>query len=352
MAPREISIEGRPVGRDHPTFLVVDIGQAHDGKIDMAHSFVDAAAECGVDAVKFQTHIADAESTLDECLELPKEIGDKTPYDYWKRMEFTPEEWDGLARHARERSIVFLSTAFSPAAVDLLQRIGMPAWKIASGEVRSFDLIDVMCRAGGPVLLSTGMSALAEIEETVQRIRGNGASIALFQCTSQYPTTMEMVGLEVIDEYRRRFDCPAGLSDHSGTVFPGLAAMAIGADLLEVHMIMDHAVFAPDNCVSVTAEEIKLLSRARDAFAAMNVSSLNKDAMAGSLGDMRVTFGKSVAPARELAAGTELSGDMLLMKKPGNGIQASQLGRLIGCRLARDVRPDRLLRWEDVEGNG
>ncbi len=330
-------------------FLIAEIAQTHDGSLGLAHAFIDAAAEARADAIKFQTHIAAAESTLDEQFRVKFSKQDATRYEYWKRMEFTPEQWAGLAAHAAERKIVFLSSAFSLAAVALLQNIGMPAWKVGSGEVASTDLVGAMAATGRPVLLSSGMSTYAEIGAAVQQVRAAKAPVGVFQCTTKYPTPLAEVGLNVIDELRRRFDCPAGLSDHSGRPHPGLAAMARGADMIEVHFALSRSMFGPDVPVSLEPNELRLLADARDAFAEMDAHPVDNDAAAGKLAAMRALFTKSLAPAKALAKGTVLSADMLTTKKPGTGVPPSELPSLVGRRLKNAVGPDRLLRREDLE---
>jgi N-acetylneuraminate synthase len=299
--------------------------------------------------VKFQTHIAEAESTLDEPFRVKFSQQDKTRYDYWKRMEFSPEQWAGLAQHAAERKLIFLSSAFSVAAVDLLKKIGVPAWKVGSGEVATRDLLDAMLAAGGPILLSTGMSTYSEIGDVVGRLRQRGAALALFQCTTRYPVGLDEVGLNVIGELRRRFDCPAGLSDHSGTIYPALAAMAQGADMIEAHIVFNKRMFGPDTPASLTVEEFKQVAKARDAFAQMLAHPVDKDRIAGDLADTRALFGKSIALARSLPAGTVLARDMLTVKKPGTGIPASEIESLVGRRLKRDADAQRLLSRDDLD---
>lgn len=345
-----ISIADRAVGGGAPGFLIAEVGQAHDGSLGLAHAFIDAAAGAGADAIKFQTHIADAESTLDEAFRVKFSKQDATRFDYWRRMEFTAEQWAGLAAHAAERGLVFLSTPFSLAAVDLLRKLGMPAWKIGSGEYRSTDLLAAMTATGKPVLLSTGMSRRDEIAEGVATIRGAGADVALFQCTTKYPTPLAQVGLNVIDELKAAHGCPVGLSDHSGQPFPALAALARGADMIEVHVIFDKGMFGPDVPASLTFDEFRLVARARDAFTEMAAHPVDKDALADELAQMRALFTKSAAPTRALAAGTVLAADMLCAKKPGSGIPATEIPNLIGRRLVRDVSADRLLRPEDLDG--
>ncbi len=344
-----IEIAGRTVGPGQPAFVIAEVAQSHDGSLGMAHAFIDAAAECGADAIKFQTHIAAAESTLDEEFRVKFRRQDETRFDYWRRMEFSPDQWAGLAAHAAEKGVVFLSSAFSVAAVELLRALDLAAWKVGSGEYRSSDLWQAMAVGGAPILLSTGMSEWREIEAAVERVRELGAALALFQCTSRYPTALEHVGLNVIDELRR-FGCPVGLSDHSGSVHPSLAALARGADMIEVHLTLDRRLFGPDVPVSLTPPELALVCEARDALVIMAKNPVDKDAMASDLRDMRGLFSKSLAPKRPLPAGTLLSADMLTAKKPGTGIPAAELDDIVGRRLATDVVPERLLRREDLDG--
>lgn len=344
-----IHIKSRRIGPQAPCFLIAEVAQAHDGSLGAAHAYIDAAAEAGADAVKFQTHIAEAESTFDEPFRVAFSRQDETRYAYWKRMEFTPEQWSGLCTHATERGLVFLSSAFSVAAVELLARLGVPAWKVGSGEVTTRDLLDAMLAAGGPLLISTGMSTYAEIADVVARLRGRGAEVALFQCTSRYPVSLDEVGLNVIDELRRRFACPAGLSDHSGTVYPALAAMLRGADMIEAHIVFDKRMFGPDAPASLTIEEFKLVADARNAFSRMLAHPVEKDRIAADLAPMRATFGKSVALNRSLVAGTVLARDMLTIKKPGTGIPAAEIDSLVGRRLKRDADAKRLLSRDDID---
>lgn len=343
------SVGSRHIGPGQPAFLVAEVAQAHDGSLGLAHAFVDAAADAGADAIKFQTHIASGESTVEEPFRVRFSRQDATRYQYWKRMEFSPDGWRSLAEHARERGLEFLSSPFSMEAFDLLASLGVPAWKVASGEVGSEAMLEAMIRSGKPLLLSTGMSPWNEIDRIVGRIRDAGSPFALLQCTTRYPTPLEQTGLNVIPDFRRRYGCAAGLSDHSGTVYPALAALARGCDVLELHLTLDRRMFGPDVSSSLTVEEFRLVSRARDAFGAMDRHPVDKDAMALELASMRDLFMRSAAPTRALPAGTVLTADMIAAKKPGTGIPASRIPSLVGRKLRREVSPERLLREEDFE---
>lgn len=343
-----ITIAQKTVGEGFPPFLIAEIAQAHDGSLGMAHAYIEAVAQTGADAIKFQTHIAEDESTLDEPFRKAFTTQDATRYAYWKRMEFTEAQWLELANHAREKGLIFLSSPFSLKAVEWLRRIGMPAWKVGSGEFASEELLSAMGNTGAPILFSTGMCSYAEIADITAWFEARQFSYALFQCTSKYPVALEEVGLNVLDELRARFRCPVGLSDHSGSLFPGLAALARGVNLFEAHVTFDRRMFGPDVPASLTIDEFKLLADARDAFTIMRQHPVDKDVMAGEMTQMRRLFTKSVAPVCDLSAGTVLTDEMLCAKKPGTGIPYREKDQLIGRTLIGDVKKERLLRWEDI----
>lgn len=344
----KLVIDNHPIGPNYPAFIIAEVAQAHDGSLGMAHAYIDAAAEAGVDAVKFQTHIADAESTLDEPFRVKFSLQDATRLDYWRRMEFTFEQWQGLAAHARAKSLVFMSSPFSARAVEMLEKLNVPAWKIGSGETVSGDIMNAILATEKPVLASTGMSTFQEIDELVGKFQSEQTPFALFQCTSKYPVNFSEVGLNVIQEMKHRYGCPVGLSDHSGTVFPALAAMAMGAELVEAHIVLDKRMFGPDTPASLTVDDFKLLTRAKNAFHEMTRNPVDKDEMAASMSEMRKMFGKSLAVTQDLSAGTVLTESLIAAKKPGTGIPSDHKDKVIGRVLRRDVFQNQLLRWEDM----
>lgn len=344
-----IEIAGHMVGNGLKPFIIAEVGQAHDGSLGLAHCFIEAAARAGVDAIKFQTHIAREESTLDEPFRVKFSRQDNTRFDYWRRMEFSPNEWAGLNSHAEEKGLVFLSSPFSIPAVDLLEKLGVAAWKIGSGEFWSEELLNTMMAKGKPLLVSTGMSRWAELAEIAEKLSVRKYPFALFQCTSRYPTTLHEIGLNVIERIQREIGCPTGLSDHSGSLYPALAAMARGAAIIEVHITLSRDMFGPDVSSSLTTEEITQLVRARDAFFTMDRHPVDKDRMADELSATRSLFSKSIALAESLPAGTVLERRHLRIKKPGTGIPASEIENIIGKRLQTDAPLERLLKWENIE---
>jgi len=332
-----------------PCAVIAEVSQSHDGSLGMAHAFIDAAADAGADAIKFQTHIASAEGTPGEPWRTRFSPQDETRSAYWRRMEFTPEQWYGLKAHADKRGLSFLSSPFSMAAVELLKRVGVAAWKVASGEINNDPLLDAMADTGLPVMLSTGMSPMAEIDAAVERIQRRGAPLAVMQCTSMYPCPPELVGLDLIPEFRRRYGCAVGLSDHSATIYPGLAAAVLGIEALEVHITLSREMFGPDVVASITTEELRQLVDGVRFIESMRANPGDKASLPDSVTSLREIFMKSVVAAGDLEKGTVLRLEDLTTKKPGTGIPANQLDRLVGRQLRRSVRSDELLSLGDLE---
>ncbi len=342
-------LSGRKIGVGSAPFIIAEVAQSHDGNLNFAHAFIDSAADAGVDAVKFQTHIADAETTQAEPWRIKFSRQDKTRFDYWKRMEFTESAWRGLSDHAAERGLVFLSSPFSLEAAELLQSLNVPAWKIASGEVSNIPLLEKVASTGKPVLLSSGMSTWGELDEAVAIVRSKGAPLAVFQCTTAYPCPPERMGLNVLAELQERYSCPIGLSDHSATIFGGLAAVALGARFVEVHVTFHRKIFGPDVPASLTFEELGELVRGCRFIAASLDNPVDKQKEADSLAPLRSIFTKSIVSKVKLWAGNILAAEDVTLKKPGTGIPSSGLGGLIGRKLKFDIEADTQLQGSDFE---
>lgn len=329
--------------------VIGEVAQAHDGSLGLAHAFIDAIADADADAVKFQTHLAAAESTPGEPWRVKFSKQDATRYDYWKRMEFTEHQWLELRRHADDRGLFFLSSPFSMEAVELLERVGVAAWKLASGELASSTMIDRMLESRIPMIVSTGMSALEEIDTVVENIQAAGIRLAVLQCTTAYPCPPERIGLNLLSVYRKRYGDAVGLSDHSGTIYPGLAAAALGADVLEVHVTLSREMFGPDVASSVTTPELKQLVDGVRFIEKMLANPLDKDRVSGEMAPLRNLFTKSVVARIQIPAGTVLGEEHLAAKKPGTGIPAARLPALLGARTLRTIQQDELLSDADLQ---
>ena len=233
-------------------YIIGEVAQSHDGSLGYAHSLIDLIADSGANAVKFQTHIANCESTYDESWRINFSYEDKYRYDYWKRMEFTKEEWFGLALHAKKRKLDFLSSPFSIEAIELLEKLKVKLWKVASGELYNSMLLEKLWQTRKPILYSSGFSTYADLKKIAQITKLKKIPYGIFQCTTAYPTPPELWNLSSIKKLKKDFDCPIGLSDHSGEIYASLAAVTLGAKIIEVHVNFDKQAFGPDSTSSIT----------------------------------------------------------------------------------------------------
>lgn len=347
---RQICLQNVPKNQTDGRCLIIgEVAQTHDGSLGQAHAFIDAIANAGADAVKFQTHIAAAESTPQEPWRVKFSLQDETRYEYWQRMEFSKAQWAGLKNHADERGLLFLSSPFSMQAVELLDEIGMSVWKIASGEVNNIQLLNRIIATQNPIILSSGMSDWNELDEAVGQVRQAENPLAVLQCTSAYPCPPEKVGLNMLEVLRSRYDCPTGLSDHSGNIFAGLAAATLSAEVLEIHVTLSREMFGPDVPVSITTSELRQFVEGVRSIEKMTANPVEKEAVAAELAPLRQIFTKSIYASSFLPAGTILDNKHLQLKKPGKGIPAAQLPNLIGQKLRRNLQADELLLLEDIE---
>jgi N,N'-diacetyllegionaminate synthase len=345
---KSIIIDGIKIGAEHKPFIIAEIGQAHEGSLGLAHSFIDAVAETGVDAVKFQTHIAHAESCKEDRFRVSFSYEDDTRYDYWKRMEFSHEQWLGLAEHARRRGLIFLSTPFSVEAINLLNDLSVPAWKLGSGDFANVHFIEEIAKTRKPIILSTGMSTYAEIVNCVNVLEKHELNYAILQCTSMYPTPLEKVGLNVLTYLQRSFNCPVGLSDHSGVIMSSISAIVLGASIVEVHVTFDRRMFGPDSISSLTLNELAQLKLYSDQVYKIKSNEVDKDAMAQELLESKILFTRSLALRQPVKRGEIITSDNVTLKKPGIGISPSDLDSVIGKKAKNDISNDRLLYWTDL----
>lgn len=330
------------------TFIIAEIGQAHDGSLGIAHSYIDALANTGVNAIKFQTHIAEAESSIFENFRVNFSYEDKTRFDYWKRMEFEFDQWLGLKNHCEKLGLEFISSPFSCLAVDLLEKIGVDKYKVGSGEVRNKLLIDKICKTGKEILISSGMSTIMELEQSISWINNFNQKYSLFQCTTEYPTSPEDWGLGVIQDLKEKFQVPVGFSDHSGDIYSSLAAVALGADMLEFHVVFSKEMFGPDSKASLTIEQVKTLVKGVRQLEISNSSLIRKDCDNRFL-ELKQLFGKSLCVNKKLKAGYVLTFDDLEAKKPmGRGIDAAEYTNIIGKKLKHDLEKWDFINYQDL----
>jgi N,N'-diacetyllegionaminate synthase len=316
--------------------------------LGIAHSYIDALADCGVDAVKFQTHIASAESSEFEQFRVNFSYEDKTRFDYWKRMEFTPEQWQGLKKHCEDKRVEFLSSPFSVEAVELLEKLNVKRYKIGSGELSNFLMLDAIAKTGKPIILSSGMSDWNELDDSINFLKKYNNKISLLQCTTAYPTQPEQWGLNVMQKMKERYQIEVGFSDHSGDIYACLAATALSAEILEFHAVFNHNMFGPDAKASLNIEQInQLIKGVRAINISLNTPQLKVDIT--NFSQIKTMFGKSLATRIAVKKGNIVSITELESKKPGDkGIPAKYFEDIIDKKWNTDLLANSFINRNDI----
>ncbi len=330
-------------------YIIAEIGNTHEGSLGLAKQFIKAAAECGVNAVKLQTHMFDCESLL--SAPNPPYFKDESRKEYFDRTAFSLDQWKELKRFTEEEMKVdFFSSPFSLEAIDLLSEVGVDTLKIPSGEVNNIPLLEKAAKSGKRVILSSGMSSWEELDEAVTTLQENGcADLVVLQCTSEYPCPPEESGLNVLAELRARYkNIQVGYSDHTMGIAVPLAAVVLGATVVEKHFTLSQKMYGSDAKNSTEPEEFKrLVTEIRNTEKALS-NNVDKDEKVKALGQMKLTFEKSVVTATDLTEGRVIEFDDLAFKKPGDGIPAREYKKVIGKTLTKNISKDQKLTWENL----
>jgi N,N'-diacetyllegionaminate synthase len=345
-----LTLHGRPVGPAEPPFVIAEIGANHNGSLDLAFRLIDAARACGVDAVKFQSWSKRSLISSAEYARNTRYSGNGTLgglAEEVERYQLTPAQHDQIADYCRTAGVCFLSSVFSAAEVDMLDRLGVPAFKVASMDVTHLPLLAYVARKHKPVILSTGMATLGEIERALSVLRSEGSGpIVLLHCVSRYPTSPVEANLRNIPMLAATFGVAVGYSDHTiGTAIP-LAAVALGACLVEKHFTLDKRLDGWDHAISADQAEMQaLVDGARNVFQSLGapIRQVTPQEL-----EKRKSFRRRLVTARALEVGTVLSAEDVDFKRPGTGIGPDELAYAVGRRLARDLGPDDEVEWSDL----
>jgi sialic acid synthase SpsE len=345
---RVIDIGGRKVGSGEPGYVIAEAGANHNRDLGLARALIDAAADAGADAVKFQTYtgsgVYSAKTPHFRYLQ-----DDRSPRDLLDAIAL-PRDWQPeLAEHARVRGVAFFSTPFDSDAVDGLAALHVPAMKIASFELVDLPLIRHAAAVGVPVILSTGMAVYGEIEDAMGAVRDAGNDqVALLRCASLYPSPPEIMNLRAMATMRAAFGVPVGLSDHTTGISVAAAAAALGAELIEKHFTLDRSMEGPDHPFALEPDELRAMVRGiREAEAALGSGRLEGPSDAEAEEMYRLAR-RSVVAAVDIPAGTLVGAEMLTTKRPGYGIRPKDINLLVG-RVARvDIEADDVLTWDMV----
>ncbi len=343
-----VRIGDRPVGGGAPVYVIAEAGSNHDRNLDQAKRLIDVAAAAGADAVKFQTFASDrivAETTvrakyLDDLLS-----PDKSMSDLFRELEL-PREWHAeLFRHAVDAGLDFLSTPFDHEAVDLLDDLGVKAFKVASYELWHLPLIRDVASRGKPIICSTGMANLADVQDAVDTVAATGNDqLILLHCVVNYPPPFRDLNLRAIETLRTAFHVPVGYSDHSPGLTAPIVATALGASVIEKHFTLSRDLPGPDHRFAIEPDELTTMVRAiRDAHDALGTGVKR---MAPAEADLFVTARRSLFAARDIAAGTVIGEDDVAILRPGTGIEVRDLSKVVGRTARRAIARHEPLAWD------
>jgi sialic acid synthase SpsE len=343
-----VMLGNKPVGPGQPCYVIAEAGANHNRDLDTARRLIDTAVEAGADAVKFQTYNgSDLYSTKTPRFTYLGALGERPIHELLDDLAL-PREWQPiLAEHARDQGIEFLSSPFDRAAVDELDALDVAAFKIASFELVDLPLIEYTASKGRPIIFSTGMATLGEIEEALTAARGAGADqFCLLQCASLYPAPARLMNLRALATMRAAFDLPVGLSDHTLGIHVAPAAVALGAELVEKHFTLDRRSVGPDHSFAVEPDELRrMVSDIREVQ-----SALGDGRKAGpsdeEAEEMYAKARRSLVAACDIAEGTAVTREMLTVKRPGFGIKPRFVDAVVGRVATTDIEADEVIVWE------
>lgn len=342
-----VNVGGRIIGEGHPCFVILELG-VNFKTLDEAKNLVDAGASLGADALKFQTFHARTVAMKGAIL-----YDGRGPVDQYEECleseSVETEEFQAeIIAYARSKGVVAFSTPSHPRDVDLLERIGVPAFKFGSDDLTNLPLLRYAARLGKPIFLSSGVSTLGDVDEAIRAIRKEGSDqILLFHCVSQYPAKPSEMNLKTMQTLERAFGVPVGLSDHTGGIAVAIAAAALGAKMLEKHFTLDRSIPGPDNFFSMEPGPMKqIIDGIREAEEALGVPT--KD-IRKSEDAMIVNFHKSLFAVKDIEPGEPVTRDKVDILRPLKGIPAKYLDIVLGLRPARRIRAGEALQWDDFK---
>jgi N-acetylneuraminate synthase/N,N'-diacetyllegionaminate synthase len=346
----KIKKEDKLIGEEEHCFIIAEAGVNHNGNVELAKKLIDTAKDAGADAVKFQTFKAENVVTKNsEKAEYQKETtGKGSQYNMIKKLELTEYDFKELADYAKKKGILFLSSPFDKESVDLLYELDVPVFKIASGEITNFPLLRYIAKKRKPIILSTGMSTLGEVEEALKVIRNEGVEdIVLLHCVSNYPAKIEDVNLKAMETLKQAFKIPVGFSDHTLGITASIAAVASGACLIEKHFTLDRNLPGPDHKASLEPDELKeMVKTIRDVEKALG-DGIKKPTKEEE--EIKKVARRSVVAKVDISEGAIITEDMLDVKRPGTGIEPKYIERIIGKRAKINIKKDELITWSMTE---
>ena len=346
-----VKIGDRNIGDGEHCLIIAEAGVNHNGSIKLAKKLIDAVKDARADAVKFQTFKAENIVIKNaEKAEYQKETTQRgeSQYEMLKKLELTEEDFNELAGYAKKTGILFLSSPFDKESADLLDELEVPAFKIGSGEITNSPLLKHIAKKGKPIILSTGMATLGEVEEALNVIRDEGVEdVILLHCVSNYPARIEDVNLRAMETLKQAFKLPVGFSDHTLGITASIAAVALGACVIEKHFTLDRNLIGPDHKASLEPDELKeMVKTIRDVEKALGngVKIPTKEEE-----EIKRIARRSIVAKVDIPKGTTITEDMMDAKRPGRGIEPKSIDMIVGEKAKEDIRKDEIVTWKMIE---
>ena len=335
-----IKIRNNIISNSSKTYIIAEIGLSHEGILKNAIKMIDAASQAKADAVKFQMHIAEYESSRFEKFRSGYNFKDNTRFDYWKRTAFSQEEWLNIRRYCLKKKIAFICSPFSTRAVEILHKLNVDAWKIASGEFNNYILLNTILKKNKkPIILSTGLTYYKEINEIIKYIKKKNKKIILLQCTSKYPTKLNEAGHNLISQFKEKYKILSGISDHTGKINSAYSSICLGAKVIEVHVCFSKKQKGPDVDASITFEDLKKIIEFRNDFYSIINSNINKNKLDKNQVNLRKIFGKSLVVNKYLKKSSYIRFADLIDLKPLRGISVFKIKSVLNKKLVKDIKP-------------
>ncbi len=335
--------------KEIPSYIIAEVAQAHDGSLGYAHSFIDLASSLGCNAVKFQAHSAVEESSRQDKFRKKFSYLKETRYQYWQRMEFSIDEWLELKKHAEILKMQFICSPFSFKAFNMMKKINLKIWKIASGELFNNDLLKSIANEAEIIIMSNGMTDLQETKKQIKLIKKINKNLILLHCNSIYPTPIKDTNLNQMIQMKNLIDLPVGFSDHSGNPYTSISAISLGAKVIEFHLCFNKHQFGPDTSSSLIPNDVSKIIEANKVIHKCKGSIKNYKNTNKSINQISKLFKKSVGVNKNLKKGHILTKNDLCIKKPGTGISPKNIDKCIGKKINRNINLDEILFLNDLK---
>lgn len=348
---KKIKIGDRTIGKGERVFVIAEAGVNHNGKLSLALKLINAAKNVGADAAKFQDFKAEEVVTIDcETAGYQKRNTgeEKSQLETLKAFEFTAKEWKRIATYCRKKKIIFLSTPHGGfTSVNRVHALGAPAFKFGSGDLTNIPLLEYAAKLKKPMIISTGMATMPEIQEAVKAIRRAGNNqIIVLQCTTDYPSKPEESNLLVMETFRKKLKTAVGYSDHTLGAFASVLAAACGAEMIEKHMTLDKNLPGPDHKASLEPDEFKEMVRQIRTIPVLAGAAMKKPSKIELV--YKPLVRKSVVALRDIKKGEKFSRKNLTIKRPGTGIKPKHLHKIIGAKASKNIKKDSLIKMSDA----